>query len=347
MALTTFISLGDGAKLMYQSRRRVVVAGQLRSKPPSHAVRNSSLYHSRADLRLPLSNLRAINFIFLSGMDSATSKKRKLADRGQDSVDGDASNNQEGSGSGANRPAFEHGKFWFKDGNVVLVAEKIGFRVYQGILAEYSDVFRDMFTMPQPADSEMVDQCPVVRLSDTASDLECILHALYDGASRYASGAEVLSFADVSAMINLGFKYQIAYIRDEAIRRLRICFPDKLDDVQLAFGYDADGWFDFKETLPVSLEVQDAVAVVNLCHKYSLDFLLPAAFYCCAQLSNKALADVIQQDDPERELSKADTVRLLDGVDQLKKAVLRTSRWLSDERIVQLENFQGPCCCQE
>ena len=35
--------------------------------------------------------------------------------------------------------------FWFEDGTVVLVAEGVEFRVYEGLLADHSPVLRDMF----------------------------------------------------------------------------------------------------------------------------------------------------------------------------------------------------------
>ena len=39
---------------------------------------------------------------------------------------------------------------WFTEGNVVLQAGGVAFKVYQGILALDSEVFSGMFSMPQP-----------------------------------------------------------------------------------------------------------------------------------------------------------------------------------------------------
>lgn len=45
-------------------------------------------------------------------------------------------------------------EFWYSDGNIILVARDVEFRVFKGILAEHSPVFRDMFSLPQPAPAE-------------------------------------------------------------------------------------------------------------------------------------------------------------------------------------------------
>ena len=70
---------------------------------------------------------------------------------------------------------------WFHDGNVILKAERTRFKVHQSVLALNSTVFRDMFSLPQPpaAQTEVVQGCPVVHLSDRATEVECVLRAIY------------------------------------------------------------------------------------------------------------------------------------------------------------------------
>lgn len=84
-------------------------------------------------------------------------------------------------------PSYVRGKVWFEDGNVVLVAEGTAFCVYKGVLIKDSEIFRDMFTMPQPGDAEKWEGCPVVQLSDTKQDLTRFLLALFDLGSTYVS----------------------------------------------------------------------------------------------------------------------------------------------------------------
>jgi hypothetical protein len=74
---------------------------------------------------------------------------------------------------------------WFDDGSVVLQVEMTQFRVHRSVLSTNSDIFRDMFSVPQPAEEgEVIDGCPVVHLPDSADDWTFVLQGLYD--SRYA-----------------------------------------------------------------------------------------------------------------------------------------------------------------
>lgn len=91
----------------------------------------------------------------------------------------EAEDGQEGS---ANEQAeYQRGDVWFEDGNVVLIAQSTAFRLHRGVLSTHSEVFRDMFTVPQPATAELWEGCPVVHLSDLKNDLMHMVKALYFG----------------------------------------------------------------------------------------------------------------------------------------------------------------------
>lgn len=70
---------------------------------------------------------------------------------------------------------------WFMDGNIVIQAEGVQFKVTRGVLAAQSSIFEDMFSIPQPpSEKEMVvEGCPVVHLSDSAADVNIVLRALF------------------------------------------------------------------------------------------------------------------------------------------------------------------------
>ena len=69
---------------------------------------------------------------------------------------------------------------WYDDGSVVLQAECKQFRVHRTLLCQNSTIFTDMFSIPQPSPEEsLVEGCPLVRLSDSAEEVETVLRALY------------------------------------------------------------------------------------------------------------------------------------------------------------------------
>lgn len=78
-----------------------------------------------------------------------------------------------------------HADLYMDDGSVVLLTENTLFRVYLRWLARKSDIFAHLtaFDNVQPPDAETYDSCPLIRLSDTAEDLEHLLIAM-DGCGR-------------------------------------------------------------------------------------------------------------------------------------------------------------------
>jgi len=72
---------------------------------------------------------------------------------------------------------------WFDDGNLILRAEKAIFRVHRGMLARHSEIFKDMFNIPQPPVldwSNYMYGCPVVTLYDKSDEVSIMLSLLYD-----------------------------------------------------------------------------------------------------------------------------------------------------------------------
>lgn len=68
-------------------------------------------------------------------------------------------------------------KLWLDDGNVILQAGNTQFKVHKSILSLNSTVFSDMFLAPQPSGEPLIEQCPIVHLSDTAADVTIMLEA--------------------------------------------------------------------------------------------------------------------------------------------------------------------------
>lgn len=83
-------------------------------------------------------------------------------------------------------PSNKRGDPWFEDGNIVLLTDEegIAFKVHRGVLARHSEIFQTMFDLPAPSqvDTEMLDNCQIVRMYDLPSELSHLIKALYDGA---------------------------------------------------------------------------------------------------------------------------------------------------------------------
>ena len=68
-------------------------------------------------------------------------------------------------------------KYWFEDGNILLIAQDVEFRVYRGLLTSASHVFRDILSIPQQspyAADEDTPGVPLVHLSDHPNDVRTL-----------------------------------------------------------------------------------------------------------------------------------------------------------------------------
>ncbi|KAF5349797.1 hypothetical protein D9758_010165 [Tetrapyrgos nigripes] len=137
--------------------------------------------------------------------------------------------------------------FWFSDGNIVLIAPTLtrqtplstcsthyAFKVHRGQLGRHSEIFSDLFCIPQPSSKDDVlfkafDGCSWVEMSDDAEDLFWFLRALYDGLYFPSSpqGPEVFPF--LSSVLRLSAKYLVPQLRLLCLMRLTADFPFSLD----------------------------------------------------------------------------------------------------------------------
>jgi len=185
----------------------------------------------------------------------------------------------------SNTATYERGALWFDDGNMILVAGRTAFRLYQGILSLNSEVFRDMLVAPQLAIAERSDGCPVVHVSDSEEVLLRVLLILFD--SKNAPGFKPsLPFATVSAMLQTGTQYQINHLRVDAIARLQGLLPERLDDFHNFFSASSPK-FDHGHVFPddsVQIMGEEPIAVIQLARTYSVPSFLPPAFYLAVHL---------------------------------------------------------------
>ncbi|KZT64426.1 hypothetical protein DAEQUDRAFT_732659 [Daedalea quercina L-15889] len=191
-------------------------------------------------------------------------------------------------------------KFWYDDGNIVVVAEDVGFRLYKGLLARQSDVFRDMFDLPQPAsdgsrDDALVD-CAVVHVADSPAEIRSLLRVLLDG-RRYMQRFDI-DFEDVANCIRLGHKYAIMDLLEDSMREFKCYFP-----------VDFKSW-DTKYELPKPIH---PVVAVNLARLTNTPSILPAALYLCCQMDGAELSSCAYTGDSRNAVSQVDLARCING----------------------------------
>ncbi|KZT72336.1 hypothetical protein DAEQUDRAFT_772994 [Daedalea quercina L-15889] len=202
-------------------------------------------------------------------------------------------------------PFIPDKEVWFSDGNVVLEAEGRAFKVYQGLLARDSEVFRDLFTIPQPSSMEVFDGCPVVHLTDHPQELRHLLRVIFDG-KRYYRPDEQVEFAIVAALIRLSHKYEIDYVRDDYLARMKSCFGTDPGDWDTVSHDSGSPRMNFNET--------DAIALVNIARLTGTDTILPLGLYLCCQLDAKYLLNGYRRPEGSLEwLDSEDLARCIDA----------------------------------
>ncbi|EMD34211.1 hypothetical protein CERSUDRAFT_97471 [Gelatoporia subvermispora B] len=172
-------------------------------------------------------------------------------------------------------------RVWFDDGNVILAASGVGFRVHRGVLSAASGVFADMFSMrlTRGEDDEIGD-CPVVPMYDSADDLRHLLQILYFG-RKYFRPDTCADFAAVASTIRMAHKYQVQDALDDALTRLKTYYTTSLHEWQRVC---ADGSPALQR--PSAAEAIVAVSLARLTDTLSI---LPAALYACCQVDTGAL----------------------------------------------------------
>ncbi|KAF5340730.1 hypothetical protein D9611_007355 [Ephemerocybe angulata] len=179
---------------------------------------------------------------------------------------------------------------WFEDGSVVLQVQDVQFKVHRTIVARHSPIFLDVFAMPHPQDEPTVEGCPVLHLQDSVQDVRHMLLAFYD---KGHSTRDPLAFDAVAAMIRMGRKYDIDYLRHEALLRLTTEFPTTLSE-----------W----DKLPhdyTQIHHQSGILfdIVNLAHDNDIKSVLPAAYYLCIQEFEDLLTGTARDDESVAQVS--------------------------------------------
>ncbi|RPD57115.1 hypothetical protein L227DRAFT_602682 [Lentinus tigrinus ALCF2SS1-6] len=216
--------------------------------------------------------------------------------------------------------------FWFEDGNIVVIAQQTAFRVHRGVLSRHSETFSGLFTLPRPAGGayeEVIDTCPVVRVTDSPHDFKHLLHALYDGLGYMESVAEVEKYSMCASLARLGHKYELSSVFSAAMQRLRVIYTD---DYEVWRTFWTTGGRSAKSLRNLYIPIE----VANLFRTTEQRNLLPTVLFLCCLLPITDLLDGVRRADGTLEqLSREDLRRCLEARDtyHLKLAHFWAQPW--------------------
>ncbi|KAJ7061570.1 hypothetical protein C8F01DRAFT_1252346 [Mycena amicta] len=161
-------------------------------------------------------------------------------------------------------PAIPHRveKLWLEDGNLILVAGNALYKVYR-----------------VPADSELIDGCPVVRLLDAEAEVTPFLEALFDPCFFLPPPAPT-DFTTIYGCLRLSHKYDVEYLRQRALAHFNSAYATTLEGHQ-------DGTFTLGCDLPLSkiftwVEPEDESFIIcafQLAREVGAMWVLPVIFY--------------------------------------------------------------------
>ncbi|KAI0668972.1 hypothetical protein C8Q78DRAFT_1193951 [Trametes maxima] len=208
-------------------------------------------------------------------------------------------------------------ELWFEDGNLVLVARDVKFRIYKGPLVAHSPVFKDMLSLPQPVTTGRNDaaivaneedenrQCPVIPLPDSPEDLRHFLRVLTPGRTLRIGPVEP-SFDELSACVRLGHKYQCDQMVQRSIDYLKKYYPD-----------DIDVWVNDGPVDPPRFEPIHRIGVANLARTTGTDALLPVALARCCLLDSEIVSGFTREDGTRETLAYDDLGRVFGAKSKL------------------------------
>lgn len=203
--------------------------------------------------------------------------------------------------SGSEENPIQADGLWFEDGNLILKAENTLFRVYGGLLAARSSVFRDMLGFPPPEDGNAtMDGCPIVTVYDSAKDMAYFLRAVFDSRCASSMGTtdpDSYSFSSTTrssffepapaqtelpileGILRLSLKYDVKYLHRRALDHLLTTFPTTLK-----------AWKQRDDIRTIPPVDNTPFAAFRLAREFDLVWLLPSIIYCiCSHPFDKTL----------------------------------------------------------
>ncbi|KAI0694942.1 hypothetical protein C8T65DRAFT_666336 [Cerioporus squamosus] len=227
-------------------------------------------------------------------------------------------------------------ELWFPDGNLVLMARDVEFRIYQGPLVAHSPIFKDMLSLPQPDEAHDWERtgdasCATVRLLDSPEDLRHFLRVFVSGRTL-RTGPHEPTFDEISACVRLGHKYEV----DHLVQR-------NMDFLRKYYTNDFDVWYPSNLVRPPSFKTIHSIGVVKLARLTGDLRMLPTALMDCCTLGADIVEGFAREDGTRETLSGEDLGRCFVGRTKMAQASARIAHQMF--RTVVSPNCKHTACC--
>lgn len=136
--------------------------------------------------------------------------------------------------------AERHESLWYEDGNIVLQSEFVLFKVHRSVLSRQSDFFKNMFALPNGAESgesEGSEARPLLLPQVSSSGLANLLMMLYT-----VSGYDLpLSDDEFGEVLGTAHRFQCRDVLEIVPRRMDARLPAERK-LELGLQYDLEHW---------------------------------------------------------------------------------------------------------
>ncbi|KAM5544912.1 hypothetical protein V8D89_001810 [Ganoderma adspersum] len=222
---------------------------------------------------------------------------------------------------------------WYEDGNIVLVAGSTAFKLYKGVLASVSPVFKDMFALANPGDDSQtpstIDGCPVIRVTDSPGDFRRFLYIITTGFVELLDRNALLPFAHLAATIRIAHKYQAEQVLQAAGNRLRAFFTPsviaELHSQSVTHKTWQSLWNQKQQECGVRIPMTGATGVeaVSIARLLGWDDILPLALLlCCSCADPLQLRNGVQRGDGTvARLSDGDYLGCVEAIPELTRTL--------------------------
>ncbi|KAJ7473821.1 hypothetical protein B0H11DRAFT_1728704 [Mycena galericulata] len=209
---------------------------------------------------------------------------------------------------------------WYPDGNLIIHAGDLVFRVFCGILSEQSPVLQALLSPEKLSKCAVFDGCPVVPVPHSGSETVYFLSAIFKLKS-FDSLLKRISFDAIAAVHRLSYTYQIPDLQRKSLILISSVYPTTLAEFSTA-------------GLGPSYCRDQILPVIRFAREHSVDWILPLAFYrYCLEMTTRTLFYGVEYSGENMVLSTADQARCHEATKNMSKTNIAESLARYDARL--------------